>query len=108
MAKRPCYIFLCMNERKPGHPKGCCTSRGSEAVRQRFAEVMARDGLRDQLRVVRTSCLDNCSHGPTLAVYPDDVWYRGVQPDDVEEIVRSHVQGGKPVARLVLPPGEFD
>ncbi len=108
MPKRPYYIFLCINERRPGHPKGCCTSNGSDAVRERFAEVMDREGLRDQLRVVRTSCLDNCSRGPTMVVYPDDVWYQGVQVDDVQEIIDSHIKGGRVVQRLVLPPDDFD
>ena len=37
--------------------------------------------------VSRTSCLKHCSRGITLAVYPDNVWYAGVRPEDLEEIV---------------------
>jgi (2Fe-2S) ferredoxin len=42
-----------------------------------------------------------------VVVYPEDVWYGGVQVDDVDEIVREHLAGGKPVDRLryVAPPG---
>jgi (2Fe-2S) ferredoxin len=108
MPKRTHYIFLCVNERPPGHPKGCCTSRGAGEIRDRFAEVLGRENLLGQVRVVRTSCLDNCTRGAALAVYPDDVWYQGVQADDVEEIVESHLKGGRPVERLILPPTEFD
>jgi sirohydrochlorin cobaltochelatase len=82
---------------------------GAEAVRVRFAELLQEEpGLRDRLRVVRTSCLDNCSRGPTMAVYPDDVWYQGVQASDVDEIVERHVKGAEPVERLLLPPEQFD
>ena len=42
-------------------------------------------------------------HGPTVVVYPEAVWYDGVTPDDVEEIVESHIVGGRPVERLRLP-----
>ena len=108
MPKRKHYIFLCTNQRSPGHPKGCCMSGGADAVKERFTEIMLRDNLRGRMRIVRTSCLDNCAKGPTLAVYPDDVWYQGIQPDDVEEIVESHIKGGQPVKRLLLPTDEFD
>ena len=81
---------------------------GAGAVRDRFAEVLVREGLKDRVRVVRTSCLDNCSRGPTVAIYPDDVWYQKVQAQDVEEIVESHFKNGRPVERLLLPPSEFD
>ena len=83
-------------------------SGGADAVKERFTEIMLRDNLRGRMRIVRTSCLDNCAKGPTLAVYPDDVWYQGVQADDVEEIVESHIKGGRPVERLLLPTDEFD
>ena len=108
MPKRQYYVFLCVNERPPENPKGCCTSRGSAAVRERFAEALTREGLRDRVRLVRTSCLDNCSKGPTMVVYPDDVWYQGVQAEDVDEIVESHLKSGRPVERLRLKPSEFD
>jgi (2Fe-2S) ferredoxin len=107
MPKRRHYLFLCVNERPPDNPKGCCMRRGADAVRDRFAQRIAELGLRDQVRIVRTSCLDNCSRGPTLAVYPDDVWYQGVQPADVDEILESHLRKGRPVERLLLRPDQF-
>ena len=108
MTKRRYYVMLCINERPPGNPKGSCTEAGALELRDRFAEVILREDLRATVRVVRTSCLDNCSRGPTMAVYPDDVWYQRVQAADVEEIVESHFKNGRPVQRLLLPPDEFD
>jgi (2Fe-2S) ferredoxin len=35
-----------------------------------------------------------------VVVYPEDVWYCGVQVDDADEIVREHLIGGRPVERL--------
>jgi (2Fe-2S) ferredoxin len=40
-----------------------------------------------------------------IVVYPENVWYAGVQQSDLDEIVRSHILGGKPVDRLVYSPG---
>jgi len=41
--------------------------------------------------------------GPVVVVYPEGVWYTKVKPDDVEEILDSHIIGGKKVERLELP-----
>jgi (2Fe-2S) ferredoxin len=41
--------------------------------------------------------------GPTVVVYPDDVWYGGVTLADVDEIIDAHIVGGNPVERLVIP-----
>jgi len=40
-----------------------------------------------------------------IVVYPDDVWYHGVQESDLEEILTSHIIGGVPVKRLIYDPG---
>jgi (2Fe-2S) ferredoxin len=53
--------------------------------------------------VSRTSCLKHCSQGITVAVHPDNVWYAGVRPEDLDEICASHLEGGRPVERLAMP-----
>src|SRR5688572_19515049 len=40
-----------------------------------------------------------------IVVYPEDVWYAGVQESDIAEILASHVIGGRPVERLRYAPG---
>src|SRR5262249_34045945 len=56
--------------------------------------------LKGRVRVNQSGCLDQCGYGPLLVVYPENVWYWGVQLEDVEEIVREHMVGGRPVERL--------
>ena len=62
-------------------------------------EILAR-GLMDEVQVTTCGSLGLCEHGPNMVVYPEGVWYSGVTPEDVAEIVRSHFQNGVPVARL--------
>jgi (2Fe-2S) ferredoxin len=37
-----------------------------------------------------------------MVVYPDGVWYRPTTPEDIDEIVRSHLKLGRRVDRLVM------
>ena len=55
------------------------------------------------MRANKSGCLEQCEVGPTVVVYPDAVWYGGVTPADVDEIIDSHIVGGQPVKRLLIP-----
>ncbi len=57
------------------------------------------------VRINKSGCFSQCGHGPMIVVYPEDVWYAGVQESDLEEIVTSHIIGGCPVERLRYAPG---
>jgi (2Fe-2S) ferredoxin len=35
-----------------------------------------------------------------MVVYPEEVWYGQVSPEDVDEIIENHIVGGNPVERL--------
>ena len=54
------------------------------------------------MRANAAGCLDACEVGPSMVVYPDNVWYAHVSPADVKEIVSEHLVGGRPVQRLVM------
>jgi (2Fe-2S) ferredoxin len=43
------------------------------------------------MRANAAGCLDQCERGVTVVVYPEQVWYGGVKPEDVPEIVESHL-----------------
>ncbi|MSR73993.1 MAG: (2Fe-2S) ferredoxin domain-containing protein [Planctomycetes bacterium] len=94
------HVFVCTHEREAG--KGCCAAGGGLAVLDRFKSVLREHGLAERIRANRSGCLDACSRGVTVVIYPDAVWYGGVVPADVHEIVESHLKGGRPVERLFL------
>lgn len=103
MAKFQRHVFVCTNERGPDDPRGSCTACGSEGVLEALREAASAAGLKRVVRVNKAGCLDQCAHGPVAVVYPEAVWYGGIQPEDAAEIVRAHLVGGTPVARLVIP-----
>jgi len=96
------HLFVCTNVRPPGHPKGCCSEKGSEAVRDALKAAIKQRGLEGTCRANAAGCLDACEHGVSIVVYPDDVWYGHVTLADVPEIVDEHLVHGRPVARLQI------
>lgn len=71
-------------------------------MRDKLKKELVRVGLRGKVRANKAGCLDQCEHGVTVVVYPEQVWYGGVTVDDVEEIVQSHLIRGEYVTRLML------
>lgn len=69
-------------------------------VHAALKQQVAAAGLKGRVRVNHSGCMDQCGHGPMVVVYPETVWYAGVRPEDVAEIVREHLVGGRPVERL--------
>ena len=97
------HVFVCTNKRPPGHPKGSCGDRGCNEVRTALAEAIDARELFETVKLNTTDCLGPCRAGPTMVVYPENVWYAGARPGDIAEIVQSHLVEGRPVARLLLP-----
>lgn len=94
------HIFICANQKAEG--KACCgEARGMELV-EKFREVLAEKGLKGKVRAQRSGCLDACTKGPALVIYPDGIYYGGVTPSDVERIVDEHVIGNRIVSDLEL------
>ena len=97
------HVFVCINERAPDHPRGCCKSRGGDEVRTALKRELTARGMQEMVRANNAGCLDQCEHGVTMVVYPEQVWYGGVKPEDVPEIVERHIIGGEYVTRLMIP-----
>ena len=96
------HVFICTNVRPPGNPKGCCADKGAEAVREAFKKKLHERGMKGRMRANAAGCLDQCEHGVTIVVYPEQVWYGGVRVEDVDEIIEQHLIGGRPVERLII------
>jgi len=97
------HVFVCVNERAADNPKGSCKLKGGNDVRDRLKIELGKRGLSKIIRANNAGCLDQCEHGVTVVVYPEQVWYGHVTVDDIAEIVDKHLIGGEPVARLLLP-----
>lgn len=107
MAHRKRYLFVCVNRRPDGSPKGSCAARGSVELYARLKELLAERGLAElEVRACTCSCLDTCWAGPSIAVEPDHYFYGRVTEADLPEIVDALAEGRR-VERLVLRPEDF-
>ncbi len=92
------HVYACQQE-KPGNAP-CCAARGSAAVLDALRKELAAQGLMGEVQVTTCGSIGMCERGPNMIVYPEGVWYSGVQVADVPELVREHFKKGKVVERL--------
>ena len=78
-----------------------CTSSGSVKIAKRLQEEIDKNGLTDEVMVVRTGCFGLCALGPIMNVYPEGTFYSMVKEEDIAEIVSEHLLKGRIVTRLV-------
>ncbi len=78
-----------------------CTSSGSQAIIDKFEAEIEKNGLKDEVAVVRTGCHGLCALGPIVLIYPEGSFYSMVKVEDVPEIVSEHLLKGRVVTRLL-------
>ncbi len=72
-----------------------CTSSGSQKIRDRLQEEIDKNGLHDDVEVVKTGCFGLCALGPIMIVYPEGAFYSMVKEEEIPEIVEKHLKNGQ-------------
>lgn len=103
MGKPAKHVFICTQTRPPGHPRGSCGEKGSQAIAQEFMQQFEQRQLWGRFSFTGCGCIGTCSGGPAVLVYPEGVMYGGVTKNDVSAIIEEHLLGDKPVERLKVP-----
>ena len=78
-----------------------CTSSNSLKIIDKLEEEIAKQGLSEEIKVVRTGCFGLCALGPIMVVYPEGAFYSRVTVEDIPEIVSEHLLKGRIVTRLL-------
>ncbi|MCX5970733.1 MAG: NADP oxidoreductase, partial [Coprothermobacterota bacterium] len=93
---------------------------GALEVILRLKDEIAKHGLAEEIKVLETFRGDRfalggdrfeiCPHGVrdgvagvTMVVYPEQVYYENIKPEDTAQIVEEHLLKGRPVKRLMKP-----
>jgi len=91
------HVFFCTNQRAGG--EACCANHDSQALRD-YAKRRVKDLRLPGVRVNTAGCMDRCSRGPVMVVYPEGVWYSYRNQSDIDEIIDHHLVNGRVVERL--------
>lgn len=96
------HVFFCMNQREDGRP--CCGKQGAETAQKHAKKRIKEMNMNGpgKIRVNQAGCMDRCDEGPVLVVYPEGTWYTYVDTSDIDDIIDTHLVGGKVVERLKI------
>lgn len=95
------HVFICTNDKEGG--KKCCGSENGMKLVMGLKDAVKELGIPPlEMRIQRSGCLDVCSKGPAMVVYPEGVFYGNVTENDLKEIAESHLKNDKIVDRLKL------
>lgn len=103
MPKPQKHLFVCVQARPAGHPRGSCGEKGCADVWDEVMFQLQEQNAFTTVAVTNTGCLGPCGMGPNLLVYPEGILYNNVKKEDVAEIFKDHLLGDKPVERLIAP-----
>ena len=79
---------------------GCQSSRSQEILAALTREIKNAN-LEDSVIAHITGCFGFCEKGPIVKVFPDDVFYVQVSPNDAATIVESHLKNNELVEKLL-------
>jgi NADH-quinone oxidoreductase subunit F len=91
-SKKPC-ITICSGTG--------CQACGCEAVSASFQKEIEKQTIKDKVDIRRTGCHGFCGKGPIVVIYPDEICYLQVKPEDVSDIISQIIKEGKLVDRLL-------
>ncbi len=78
-----------------------CVDQGSIRLLETLRRLIKDHGQEKQIKITKTSCLGCCGDGPTVAVYPDGIWYRRCEERYAEEIFKKHLMNNELVTDIV-------
>ncbi len=101
------HLFVCTNRRDPDAPRGSCAASGSVELRAELKRLVKSAGLKSEVRVNASGCLDLCELGPVAVSYPEGRWYSHLDSDDVQGLMESEIEKGVAYSRKEMDHPRF-
>ena len=76
-------------------------TRGSKEVVQALIQEIESQGLKEKVQLRSTGCHGFCETEPAALIFPEEICYVGLKPEDVPEIVSETLSEGKVIERLL-------
>ncbi len=81
--------------------------RGALDLYRALKDLVRARGLREEVLVTRTGCLRHCSRGPTVVIWPGNLWHGGVTAADASDLLDAAL-AGRALDRRPMPPGPWE
>jgi NADP-reducing hydrogenase subunit HndC len=78
-----------------------CHAYGCEGVAEAFIMEISNRNLQTKINVRKTGCHGFCERGTVVVIFPEEICYLHVKPDDVSEIVQKTLIENEIVDRLL-------
>lgn len=78
-----------------------CHATGTEKVAAAIEQELEKEGLKTEVDFRRTGCHGFCEKGPIVVIYPEEICYLQIKPEDIPEIISQTVKEKKIVGRLL-------
>jgi NADH-quinone oxidoreductase subunit F len=79
-----------------------CHASQSEKVAAAIEQELDKQGLKAEVDFRRTGCHGFCEKGPIVVIYPEEICYLQVKPEDIPEIASQTLRDKKVVDRLLF------
>ena len=78
-----------------------CVALNAPKVKEALVSELEKQNLKDKVEIKETGCLGFCEQGPRVTIYPEEICYFKVKPEDAAEIVSKSVLEHKVIERLL-------
>jgi (2Fe-2S) ferredoxin len=67
-----------------------CSQKGSLQLYESLKQLVKDKNLKDEVKVSKSTCLDDCETGPNVLVYLKGITYNKVTVANLEDIINAH------------------
>lgn len=60
-------------------------------VRKALRDSIKEYGLKDEVELIKTDCMDRCKYAPVICLQPENKWFVEVTVSQAENIVKKHL-----------------
>ena len=94
------HIFFCTNQRKDKNKRSCGCSEVNN-LRKYMKEEIKALGIK-KVRINSSGCLNRCKKGPLMVVYPEGVWMKVTNKEDIDLIIEEYIINNNVIKKLLI------
>ena len=98
------HIYMCTQKKPEGAPS--CLKIGAQETLVTLKNELAQAKVSDDVQVTECVCLGICGKGPNMVIYPQGIWYTGLNPQRISKIVNDHIVNNNPVDEFIVKDAE--